>query len=76
MFSVLTKREKGALGLLFEMNYIMGLVLSIFLVAFVFTATELEEQFRPLYTWLFYQVIIFFVAIGAILLISTCFTII
>ncbi|CDW73963.1 UNKNOWN [Stylonychia lemnae] len=76
MFSVLTKREKGALGLLFEMNYIMGLVLSVFLVVFVFTAAELEERFKPLYNWLFYQVVIFFVAIGAILAISTCFAVI
>jgi len=76
MFSVLTKREKGALGLLFEMNYIMGLILSVFLVVFVFQATELEEKFQPLYNWLFYQVVIFFVAFGAILLISTCFAVI
>jgi hypothetical protein len=76
MFSVLTKREKGALGLLFEMNYIMGLILSVFLVVFVFTASELTEEFKPLYNWLFYQVVIFFVAFGAILVISTCFALI
>ena len=37
LFSVMTKREKGALGLLFEMNYIMGMFLGVYIVVFVFT---------------------------------------
>ena len=75
LFSVMTKREKGALGLLFEMNYIMGLALSVFLVVFVFTNTA-TPNFEPLYNWLYYQMVIFFVAFGAIAMMASCFAVI
>ena len=75
LYSVLTKREKGALGLLFEMNYIMGLILSVFIVVFVFR-NEATLGFEGLYNWLYYQVVIFFLAFGAIIFISVCFTVI
>ena len=75
MFSVLTKREKGALGLLFEMNYLMGFALTIYLVYFVFTH-EAVVGFEGLYNWLFYQMVVFFVALGVIVLMTACFVVI
>ncbi len=75
LFSVLTKREKGALGLLFEMNYFMGLALSIVITVFVFTHQPVAG-FEGLYNWLYYQVVILFVAVGVIVLMSACFAVI
>ena len=75
LFSVMTKREKGALGLLFEMNYIMGMFLGVYIVVFVFTH-EAPVGFEALYSFLHYQVIVFFVAIFAMILITVCFFII
>ena len=38
LYSALDKREKGALGLLFEMNYFLGFGLTIWIVYKVFTS--------------------------------------
>lgn len=38
LYSSLDKREKGALGLLFEMNYFLGLGLIIWIIHKVFTS--------------------------------------
>ena len=35
MYAVFFKREKGALGLLFEMNYFLGFLIAIFIMWFV-----------------------------------------
>lgn len=57
------------------MNYFMGLALSIAITVFVFTH-EAVAGFEGLYQWLYYQVIIFFVAVGVIVLMSICFGVI
>ena len=75
LFSVLTKREKGALGLLFEMNYIMGLGLGIWIVQFVLTH-EAPLGFETLYSFLYYQVVVFFVAVVAMIFVTACFYVI
>ncbi len=75
LFSVLTKREKGALGLLFEMNYIMGMVLGIWIVVFVFENTAVPG-YEKLYNFLYYQVVIFFIAIVAMISVVSCFYVI
>jgi hypothetical protein len=36
LFSVLNQLEKGALGLFFEMNYLVGVILSIYIAWFIF----------------------------------------
>ena len=72
---MLTKREKGALGLLFEMNYFMGLALTVVITVFVFR-NEPVPGYEKLYNWLYYQVVVFFVALGIIILMSICFGII
>ena len=35
LFSVMNQLEKGALGLFFEMNYLVGVILSIYIVWFI-----------------------------------------
>lgn len=36
LFSVMNQLEKGALGLFFEMNYLVGVILSIYISWFIF----------------------------------------
>jgi hypothetical protein len=52
LFSVMNQLEKGALGLFFEMNYLVGVILSIYITWFIFSYNppqlppldELEDQ--------------------------------
>ena len=37
LFSVMNQLEKGALGLFFEMNYLVGVILSIYISWFIFS---------------------------------------
>ena len=55
MYSVLAVREKGALGLLFEMNVFLGFGLIIWIMVKVFgEAPPEDEHFMKLHNWLFY----------------------
>ena len=76
MYSALDKREKGALGLLFEMNYFLGLGLTIWIVVKVFTTKPpVEDDYKKLYEFLEYQLVFFFVAIGVMIVGFIFFTI-
>ena len=44
LFSVMNQLEKGALGLFFEMNYLVGVILSIYITWFIFTFEELRDK--------------------------------
>ena len=54
LFSVLNQLEKGALGLFFEMNYLVGVILAIYITWFVVAIpaptipTELDENGKML----------------------------
>ena len=37
LFSVMNQLEKGALGLFFEMNYLVGVILSVYIAWFIFS---------------------------------------
>ena len=59
LFSVMNQLEKGALGLFFEMNYFIGVFLSIYITWFSNTFTQppaddqkYEQDFKMMYTWL------------------------
>jgi len=55
MYSVLAKREKGALGLLFEMNYFLGAALAIAIIYHIYAhGPPAEEKYLSLYNWLYY----------------------
>lgn len=73
LYSAMDNREKGALGLLFEMNYFLGFGLTIWIVVKVFTSAPVQG-FEELYNFLYYQVIVFFVALGVMVFGFTCFT--
>jgi len=42
LFSVMNQLEKGALGLFFEMNYLVGVILSIYITWFIFSFSKPE----------------------------------
>jgi len=42
LFSVLNQLEKGALGLFFEMNYLVGVILSVYIAWFMFAFNKPE----------------------------------
>jgi len=51
----MAEREKGALGLLFEMNYFLGFGLTVWILISVFKdGPPLDEQFMPIYNWLLF----------------------
>ena len=62
LFSVMNQLEKGALGLFFEMNYFIGIFLSIYITWFsntFETPTAKDEALQPkfdmMFTWLHIQ---------------------
>lgn len=72
LYSALDKREKGALGLLFEMNCFLGFGLTVWIIVKVFTS-EPPKAFEELYNFLYYQVVIFFVALLVMVFGFICF---
>jgi hypothetical protein len=62
-FSVINQMEKGALGLFFELNYIIGLFLTVYITWFVNTfpapvpkegsTKEMQEDFKNMFGWLY-----------------------
>ena len=53
LYSALDNREKGALGLLFEMNYFLGFGLTAWIIYKVYTSAPVPG-FEDLYNFLFY----------------------
>ena len=66
MYAVFFKREKGALGLLFEMNYFLGFGVTIYILWFVnqTMAPIADAQYSGLFDFVKLQVLLFWVACG------------
>ena len=62
------ERVKGAIGLLFEMNYFLGISVLIYAIYLVYGDDHPSErglgEYENLYNFVYYQVIIFFIALG------------
>ena len=75
LYAVYFKREKGALGLLFEMNYFLGVGVCIYILWFVrqdfFLITD--PMYASLSTYVLRQNILFYISIGVSILITVCF---
>ncbi len=72
MYSVLFKRSKGALGLMFEMNYFMGFGLTIYVLTSVFNHPECADSAPTKFKWLWFQTIVFFIACALMLILFFC----
>ena len=70
LYAVYFKREKGALGLLFEMNYFMGAGIAVYLMIFnnssevVMHADEGKTDYTPLQSWISFQCTLVYVFLG------------
>ena len=74
LFSTINQMEKGALGLFFEMNHIIGLSLTIYIGLFVFRGNKLEnstiltqganrDMFNKMYNFILFQNIYSFISL-------------
>lgn len=73
LYAVYFQREKGALGLLLEMNNFLGIGVVIYLTVFNYTdAAVVPEKFSQLKTWINFQVIFMYVCLGLSMLMVGC----
>ena len=66
LYAVYFKREKGALGLLLELNNFLGVSIIVWLIKFLYygDAQITDTKYADLYSWLNYQLIFFYVVLG------------
>ena len=73
LYAVYFEREKGALGLLLEMNNFLGIGVIIYLTVFSYKAiADVPAEYAHLQTWVSFQVIFNYVCIGLSFLIVGC----
>ena len=75
LYAVFFKRERGALGLLFEMNYFLGFGVAIYILWFVnqSMAPIADALYSPLFDFLKLQVLLFWVACAVSVFMCGCF---
>merc|ERR1711924_513810 len=73
-FSVINQMEKGALGLFFELNYLIGLFLTVYITWFVnqwtsipkpisTSSKELSGNYENMYNWLYVNYIYLYICL-------------
>ena len=71
LFSIFTKRPKGSLGLIFEINHFLGLGLTIYIFVLVFSTGQPKSEvltgakldsYNAIYNWLFIQTIFTYIS--------------
>jgi hypothetical protein len=82
LFSVLNQMEKGALGLFFELNYLIGIFLTGYIGWFIthFKSTDIAPakgtetgqaaDFANMYNWLYFHFIYIFVSLFIIIVVN------
>ena len=74
LYAVYFEREKGALGLLLEMNNFLGMAVVLYLTIFSYKdSANLPEKYQHLHHWVNYQVVWMYVSIGLSMLMVGCF---
>merc|ERR1711915_865513 len=74
LYAVYFKREKGALGLLLELNYFLGAGIMVWILIFLAgqDATLLGDEYIHIYNWLKYQTIVFYIILAISLIMGIC----
>ena len=73
LYAVYFEREKGALGLLLEMNNFLGIGVVIYLTVFNYTdSAQVPEKFSKLKSFINFQVIFMYVCVGLSMLMVGC----
>lgn len=70
LYAVEFQREKGALGLLFEVNYVVGLCIGAYIINFLFQGPPEEDKYQQMYMWLYYQVYVLLIVFIVIVLVA------
>ena len=78
LYAVFFKRERGALGLLFEMNYFLGFGVAIYILWFVnqSMAPIVDALYSELFDFLKLQVLLFWVSCAVSVFMCGCFALI
>ena len=78
LYAVFFKRERGALGLLFEMNYFLGFGVAIYILWFVnqSMAPIADALYSQLFDFLKLQVLLFWVSCAVSVFMCGCFALI
>ena len=72
LYAVYFEREKGALGLLLEMNHFLGVGVMIYITVFYYKAEQMPEKYAHIYRWVKFQVIFMYISVALSLLITGC----
>ena len=73
LYAVFFNREKGALGLLLEMNNFLGIGVIIYLMIFNYKeSSNVPEEFSHLKNWINFQVIFMYIVLGLSVLMVLC----
>ena len=73
LYAVYFEREKGALGLLLEMNNFLGVLVVIYLTIFNYKdLSKVPEEYSQLSAWINFQVIFMYVVLGISVLMVLC----
>ena len=69
----MAKREKGSIGLLFELNYFMGIGIMCYLGYFWYNHNQtVPDAYKPLETFIGYQILLLEIVAGVSLLMCCC----
>ena len=73
LYAVYFEREKGALGLLLEMNNFLGVGLIIYLTIFNYSSSSvMPAEYAHLQVWINFQVVFMYVVVGLCVLMVIC----
>ena len=73
LYAVFFNREKGALGLLLEMNNFLGVGVIIYLMIFNYKeSSTVPDEYAHLKSWINFQVIFFYIVLGLSVLMVIC----
>ena len=75
LYAVYFEREKGALGLLLEMNNFLGMAVVLCLTIFNYKdEAKMPEKYAHLKDWLNFQVVFMYICVGLSVLMFGCFS--
>ena len=73
LYAVYFEREKGALGLLLEMNNFLGIGVIIYLTIFNYSdSSVVPEEYAQLSQWINFQVVFMYIVVGISILMVLC----
>lgn len=82
-FSVINQMEKGALGLFFELNYLIGLFLTVYITWFVNAnkpptapkdaSAKMHESYKHMYMWLYVNYIYLYISLFMSIVVACLF---